>query len=89
MSIYTSVSEQARDTCWRKGFQKTAIAGGFLLLPSCQPASAATSAVDSSNLQLRFATHLLKQPPVSMGSNLNNGIDNFYFPDYLQGTFGK
>ena len=49
-------------------------------------ATATPAAIDSSNLALRFENDLLKEPPVSMGSELN-GIDNFYFPSFMKGTW--
>lgn len=56
------------------------------LLADPTVAAAPPTAIDSSNLALRFQSNLLKQPPISMGSELN-GIDNTYFPSILQGTW--
>jgi hypothetical protein len=50
------------------------------------PSQEASAATGVNNLVSRFENDMLKQPPVSMGSELN-GVDNMHFPSCMQGTW--
>lgn len=68
---------------------KTGMLNTFGLLTTCttmiESAAAAPPSIDTLN-KLYFETEQIKEPPPSSASELN-GVDNLYFPDWMEGQW--